>query len=83
MVLLVMISVSPNSSWVERTYSYLDRVCEKRRNRLKVENLDNLFMLDVLTSASERMPQLQQCYHCWDQKSRNKISLYKFFRNKT
>lgn len=47
-LVLVMISVPPNSGYVERAYSYLERVCEKRRNRTKVENLKELFFLAVL-----------------------------------
>ena len=47
-LVLVMISMAPNSGWVERGYSYLERVCEKRRNRLNIENLRELFFLALL-----------------------------------
>ena len=44
----IMISIPPNSGWVERAYSQLEMVCQKRRNRMKVENLRELFFLAVL-----------------------------------
>ena len=47
-LVLIMISVPPNSGWVERAYSQLERVCEKRRNRTKIENLRELFFLALL-----------------------------------
>ena len=47
-LVLIMISVPPNSGWVERAYSHLERVCDKRRNRLNVDNLKELFFLAVL-----------------------------------
>ena len=44
----IMFSVPPNSGWVERAYSSLEMVCQKRQNRLSVENLRELFFLAIL-----------------------------------
>ena len=41
-LILIMISIPSNSGWVERAYSYLDQVCQKKRNRLDVGNLKEL-----------------------------------------
>ena len=32
-LILIMISIPPNSGWVERAYSYLEQICQKKRNR--------------------------------------------------
>ena len=34
--------------WVKRAHSYLDQVCEKKRNRLDVSNLKELLFLALL-----------------------------------
>lgn len=48
-LVLVMISVPPNSGWVERAYSYLQMICQKRRNQMKIEKpLKELFFLALL-----------------------------------
>ena len=45
----IMISIPPNSGWVERAYSYLERICQKQRNRMTIEKpLKELFFLAVL-----------------------------------
>ena len=44
----IMVSVAVNSGWVERSYSYLEMVCQKKRNRLNIGNLKDLFFLAVL-----------------------------------
>ena len=44
----IMFSVPPNSKWVERAYRSLEMVCQKRRNRLSVENLMELLFLAIL-----------------------------------
>ena len=46
--ILIMISNPPNSGYVERAYSYLEQVCQKKRNRLEISNLKELFFLAVL-----------------------------------
>ena len=38
-LILIMISIAPNSGWVECAYNYLDQVCQKKKNRLDVGNL--------------------------------------------
>ena len=43
-----MLSTPPNTSPVERGYSKLEMVCDKRRNHLKPINVENLFLLAVL-----------------------------------
>ena len=48
-LITVMISIPPNSGWVERAYSYLDQVCHKKRNRTNIEKpLKELFFLALL-----------------------------------
>ena len=47
-LVLIMISVPPNSGYVERAYSYLEQVCQKKRNRIDISNLRELFFLAVL-----------------------------------
>ena len=47
-LVLIMISIPPNSGYVERAYSYLEQVCQKKRNRLEIGNIKELFFLAVL-----------------------------------
>lgn len=48
-LILIMLSVPPNSGWVERAYSYLERICQKQRNRMSIEKpLKELFFLALL-----------------------------------
>ena len=47
-LIIIMISLPPNSGWVERAYRYLDQVYQKKRNRLDIGNLKELFFLAVL-----------------------------------
>ena len=48
-MVLIMISIPPNSGWVERAYSYLEMICQKRRNQMKIESpLKELFFLAQL-----------------------------------
>ena len=47
-LILIMISIPPNSGWVERAYSYLDQVCQKKKSRVNVGNLKELLFLAVL-----------------------------------
>ena len=43
-----MISIPPNTGWVERAYSLLELICQKRRNQLAIESLMSFFFLSVL-----------------------------------
>ena len=48
-LIVIMISVPPNSGWVERAYSYLEQICMKKRNRMNIEKpLKELFFLALL-----------------------------------
>ena len=48
-LILIMISIPPNSGWVERAYSHLEMICQKRRNQMNIENpLKELFFLALL-----------------------------------
>ena len=47
-LILIMISIPPNSGWVEQDYSKLDQVCQKKRNRLDIGNLKELLILAIL-----------------------------------
>ena len=47
-LILIMESIPPNSGWVEHAYSYLDQVCQKKRNRLNVGNFKELLFLVLL-----------------------------------
>ena len=44
----IMFSIPPNTGWVERAYSILEMICQKRRNRMAVGTLKELFFLGVL-----------------------------------
>ena len=44
----IMFSIPPNTGWVERAYSILEMICQKRRNRMAVGTLKELFFLRVL-----------------------------------
>ena len=35
----LMIAIPPYSGWVERAYSKLEQICQKRRNRMSVDHL--------------------------------------------
>ena len=43
-----MFSIPPNTGWIERAYSILELICQKRRNLLKVDTMRDLFFLAVL-----------------------------------
>ena len=43
-----LLSIPPNTGWVERSYSKLEKICEKRRNRLLPDSLVDLYFLAVL-----------------------------------
>ena len=38
-LILIIISIPANSGWVERVYSYLEKVCQKKRSRMCIGNL--------------------------------------------
>ena len=44
----IMLVIPPNSGWIERALSILEQICQKRRNRLKVKHMRNMFLLSVL-----------------------------------
>ena len=44
----VMLSIPPNTGWIERAYSKLQLICTARRNKLKIENIRNEFFLNVM-----------------------------------
>ena len=46
--LLIMLAMPANTSPVERGFSQLEMVATKRRNYLKPENLETLFLLAAL-----------------------------------
>ena len=56
-LVLIMISIPPNSGWVERAYSYLEQVCQKKRNRLDVGNL-RAFFLGAIEIGAKRLLKL-------------------------
>ena len=43
----IMFSIPPNTGWVERAYSILEMICQKRRNKMSIETLAPLFFLGV------------------------------------
>ena len=43
-----MFSISPNTGWAERAYSILEMICQKRRHRMAVGTLKELFFQGVL-----------------------------------
>ena len=44
----IMMSIPPNTGWIERSYSLLEIICQKRRNQMALETMRNLFFLAVL-----------------------------------
>ena len=44
----IMMSIPPNTGWIERSYSLLEIICQKRRNQMALETMRNLFLLAVL-----------------------------------
>ena len=36
-LIVTMMSVPPNIGWVERAYSYLEQICQKKRNRMNID----------------------------------------------
>ena len=47
-VVKVMLSIPPNTGWIERAYSKLQLICTARRNKLLVDNIRHEFFLNVL-----------------------------------
>ena len=47
-LLKLMLSILPNTSAIERSYSYLNVICDKRRGRMLDETMSLLYMLKVL-----------------------------------
>ena len=43
-----MFSVPAKIRWIERSYSTLEHLCQKRRNRMDAEMMKSLFFLAVL-----------------------------------
>ena len=52
-LLLILMSFSPNTSPLERSYSKLAKICYKDRNRLGQSNLETLYLLAVHKITSE------------------------------
>lgn len=47
-VVQLMLSIPPNTGWIERAYSKLEMICSKRRNKLTVDHIRHEFFLNVL-----------------------------------
>ena len=43
-----MFSIPPNTGWVERSYSILELICQKRRNQLAISSMQTWYFLAVL-----------------------------------
>ena len=50
----IMMSVPTNTGWVERGYSTLEMICEKRRNNLKVQTMESLLFLPILKEVYKK-----------------------------
>ena len=50
----IMLVIPPNSGWVERAYSILEQICQKRRNALKVEHMRDMLLLSVLRLSPKK-----------------------------
>ena len=50
-VIRIMLSIVPNTGWVERAYSVWEIICSKCRNQKDPVNLEPLFLLAVLKLA--------------------------------
>ena len=49
----IMLATPPNSAWVERAYSKLEQLCQKRRNKIDVNHLEDQFFLGLLNLQSK------------------------------
>ena len=47
-VIRLMLSIPPNTGWIERAYSKLQIICQVRRGKLLVPNIRAEFFLNVL-----------------------------------
>ena len=47
-LLRICIALAPNTSYLERSYSKLQMICEKRRNTMTAETIESLYLLAVL-----------------------------------
>ena len=57
-LLLILMSISPNTSPLERSYSKLSKICYKDRNRLGQSNLEALYLLAVHKISEEHKQKL-------------------------
>ena len=53
-LILIMIRIPPKSGWVETAYCYLEQVCRKKRNRIDIGNIKELFSLAVIKLKLKR-----------------------------
>ena len=44
----IMFRIPANTGWVERAYSILENMCQKRRSQLAISTMSSLFFLAVL-----------------------------------
>ena len=51
----IMMSIPPNTGWIERSYSLLEIICQKRRNQMALETMRNLFFSGCTKAASQRL----------------------------
>ena len=43
----IMVSIPPNTSWIERRYSLLEMIRKKRSHQMAIETIQNLLFPDV------------------------------------
>ena len=44
----IMFSIPANTGWMERVYSILENICQKKRNQLAISTMNSMFFLAVL-----------------------------------
>ena len=58
----IMVATPPNTSPVERGYSLLQIVCQKRRGNLKAENIETLLLLAALKLKIKSPWDYKECF---------------------
>ena len=65
-----MFSILPNTGWLERGYSILELICQKRRNQLAISLMQTLYFLAVLKlKVKESFAYKEECMNLENQQN--------------
>ena len=66
----IMFSILPNTGWLERGYSILELICQKRRNQLAISLMQTLYFLAVLKlKVKESFAYKEECMNLENQQN--------------